>query len=81
MELRDKIEKYMTFNEQEEKDKELMLKYIDTFDNVLTRENEFGHFTASSWVVKIELKYLSYIIIYINHGHGLADMQMDVRIY
>lgn len=51
MELRDKIEKYMTFNEQEEKDKELMLKYIDTFDNVLTRENEFGHFTASSWAV------------------------------
>ena len=51
MELRNKIEKYMTFNEQEEKDKKLMLKYIDTFDNVLTRENEFGHFTASSWAV------------------------------
>ena len=51
MELRNKKEKHMTFNEQEEKDKKLMLKYIDTFDNVLTRENEFGHFTASSWAV------------------------------
>ena len=31
-----------------------MLKYINTFDNVLTRENEFGHFTASSWVLNKE---------------------------
>ena len=28
-----------------------MLKYIDTFDNILTRENEFAHFTASIWAV------------------------------
>ena len=46
MELRDKIEKYQPYNEQEEKDKQTMLKYIDTFDDVLTRNNEFGHFTA-----------------------------------
>ena len=34
--------------------KETMLKYINTFDDVLTRNNEFGHFTASSWVVNKE---------------------------
>lgn len=51
MDLREQIEKYTPYNEQEEKDKETMLKYIDTFDDVLTRNNEFGHFTASSWVV------------------------------
>ena len=28
-----------------------MLKYINDFDNVLTRDNEYGHFTASGWVV------------------------------
>ena len=51
MDLMEQIEKYTPYNEQEEKDKETMLKYIDTFDDVLTRNNEFGHFTASSWVV------------------------------
>lgn len=33
---------------QEENDKEMMLKYIDTFEDVLTRENRMCHFTASN---------------------------------
>lgn len=53
-ELRNEIENYEPYNEQEEKDKLTMLKYIDNFDDVLTRQNEFGHFTASSWVVNKE---------------------------
>ncbi len=51
MKLKEQIENYKTFNEQEEKDKQTILKYMNTFDDVLTRNNEFGHFTASSWVV------------------------------
>ena len=51
MELRNKIEEYIPYNEQEEKDRKLMLNWIDCFDDVLTRENEFGHFTASAWIV------------------------------
>ena len=54
MDLREKIEKYNPYNEQEEKDKQTILKYMDTFDDVLTRNNEFGHFTASAWVVNKE---------------------------
>lgn len=49
--LRQQIQNYEPYNEQEEKDKQIMLKYIDMFNDVLTRNNEFGHFTASSWVV------------------------------
>lgn len=49
--LRKEIEVYKPYNEQENQDKKVILKYIDTFDDVLTRQNEFGHFTASSWVV------------------------------
>ena len=49
--LRKEIEDYKPYNEQEEQDKKVMLEYIDTFDDVLTRNNEFGHFTASSWVL------------------------------
>lgn len=54
MNLKEQIESYIPYNEQEEKDKQTMLKYINTFDDVLTRNNEFGHFTASSWVVNEE---------------------------
>ena len=54
MKLKEQIEGYRPYNEQEEKDKQIMLKYIDTFDDVLTRNNELGHFTASSWVVNKE---------------------------
>ena len=54
MNLKEEIQKYKPYNAQEEKDKEIMLKYIETFEDVLTRNNEFGHFTASSWVVNKE---------------------------
>lgn len=50
-ELKNKIEKYVPYNKQEECDKKVMLKYINDFDNVLTRDNEYGHFTASGWVL------------------------------
>ena len=49
--LRKQIEEYIKFNEQEEKDKEMMLKYIDTFEDVLTRKNKMCHFTASNWII------------------------------
>jgi len=51
MNLRIKIENYLPFNSEEEKDKEIMIKYINTFDDVLTRNNEIGHFTSSCWIV------------------------------
>lgn len=51
MKFKESIENYKPYNEQEEKDKEIMLKYINTFDDVLTRNNEFVHFTASACAV------------------------------
>ncbi len=54
MNLREQIENYKPYNEQEENDKELMLKYINTFEDVLTRENKMCHFTASNWVINKE---------------------------
>ncbi len=54
MNLKKQIKNYEPYNKQEEKDKEIMLKYINTFDDVLTRSNEFAHFTASSWAVNKE---------------------------
>ncbi len=54
MNLKEELEKYEPYNEQEENDKKVMLKYIGTFDNILSRENEFAHFTASNWIVNKE---------------------------
>lgn len=39
MNLREQIKNYKPFDEQEEKDKEQFLNFIDTFDDVLTRNN------------------------------------------
>ncbi|GAA0742688.1 NUDIX hydrolase [Clostridium oceanicum] len=54
MNLLEELKKYKPYNEQEERDKEVMIKFIDTFDDVLTRNNEIAHFTASSWVLNKE---------------------------
>ena len=40
LKLKEEIEKYIPYNEQEISDKELMLEYINTFDDVLTRANK-----------------------------------------
>lgn len=49
--LRENIEKFVPYNEQEEVDKRVMLKFIEDFDDVLTRQNEYGHFTSSAFVL------------------------------
>ena len=49
--LKEQIECFVPFNEQEQIDKEYFLNFINTFEDVLTRKNEFGHFTASAFVV------------------------------
>ena len=82
MNFKEQIEKYIPYNEQEQKDKEIMLKYINTFDDVLTRNNEFGHFTASAWCVNKEKTKI--LMIYHNiydewawiggHADGESDL-------
>ena len=49
--LRRAIELYAPCNDQEARDRELMLLALDRLDSPLTRENPFAHFTASSWIV------------------------------
>ena len=42
---------YKPFNEQEEADLRVINRCIEMFDDVLTRDNEIAHFTASGFVV------------------------------
>lgn len=52
--LKNELEKYVPHNEQEQVDKKIMLNYINDFDNTLTRQNEYGHFTSSAFVLNKE---------------------------
>ena len=80
--LKNNIEKFKPFNEQEEVEKRIMLKYIDDFDDVLTRQNEYGHFTSSAFVLNKERTKM--LMIYHNiykswawvggHSDGDADL-------
>lgn len=45
------IKNYKPYNEQEKKDKEIILNCINIFDDVLTRNNEIAHITSSAFVV------------------------------
>lgn len=82
MNLKNQIQNYTAYNEQEQKDKQTMLKYINTFDDILTRNNEFAHFTASCWAVNPEKTKV--LMIYHNIYHswawtgGHADGESDL---
>lgn len=68
MNLRQKIENYIPFDEQEKKDKEQFLRFIDTFDDVLTRDNIFGHFSASAFLVNKKRNKMIVVYHIINDG-------------
>ena len=48
------LKQYIPYNEQEEKDVKLIIKAEEVFGNILTRENEFCHLTASAFVLNKE---------------------------
>ena len=48
------IHEYTPFNEQEMMDKALIVRAIETFDDVLDRENTICHMTVSAFVVNRE---------------------------
>ena len=48
------IKNYTPFNEQEERDKEQIIAFLETAQNPFSRENSFAHMTASAWIVNPE---------------------------
>ena len=51
MELLQILERYAPFNEQEARDRAVLMGLLRTGQNRWTRENEAAHLTASAWVV------------------------------
>ena len=81
--LRQKIEAYIPWNEQEEKDKSVLLKLLETDgEKALFRENVICHLTASAWVINPERTkiLMAYHNIYHawswlgGHADGVADL-------
>ena len=80
--LYNRIKQYRPWNEQEETDQKLTLKYMDLFEDVLFRVNEIAHLTASSWIVNQDRTKV--LMIYHNiydswawtggHADGEADL-------
>ena len=50
----DLIKRFNPYNEQEKKDKEIILQCIEKFNDVLTRNNDIAHITSSGFVVNKE---------------------------
>lgn len=49
--LKKEIYTYIPFNEQEKQDKELILKWLNSKDEVFTRNNKTAHITVSAWIL------------------------------
>ncbi len=54
MNLFESIQAYSPVNEQEARDKEIMLKHLASDEDCFTRENQVAHFTTSIWTVNKE---------------------------
>lgn len=82
-ELRQLVEAYVPYNEQEERDRELILEQIDSERDILTRNNKNAHITVSGWVVSPDRKkvLMAYHNIYRSWAWlgGHADGDEDVR--
>ncbi len=51
MSIYEEIARYQPFNEQEMRDKDVILRFLEENDDAFLRENLIAHMTASAWVV------------------------------
>lgn len=70
MSLKEDLLAYQPFNEQEEKDREVMLALLDTQPDIFERKNRVAHFTASAWLVN--QAHDKVLMIYHNIYHSWA---------
>ena len=64
MAIRQDLENYIAWNEQEERDRQVMLHLLDTQRDIFLRENQTAHFSASSWLLNHE--HTKVLMIYHN---------------
>lgn len=83
MTIFEQLQAFTPFNEQEASDRRLMLQYAGLFSDLLTRDNEMAHLTASCWIVNPDKTkvLLAYHNIYDSWAWlgGHADGDGDLR--
>ncbi len=80
--LIEQLQRFRTWNEQEEKDREILLHCLQTQGDIFSRENRIAHMTASGWVVngdrtKILMAYHNLYASWAwlgGHADGLEDL-------
>lgn len=75
--LYDLIWRYEPMNEQEKEDRDVMLEYIKTFDDITTRNNRFAHFSASPWIVNHDFSKVLMIYHRIYDSWGWCGGHLD----
>jgi len=77
------IEEYIPYNEEEARDKELILNFIRNNNDAFVRDNVVAHVTASSWIVNKERTKV--LMVYHNIYNswswtgGHADCEEDLK--
>lgn len=49
--LLEELREYVPFNEQEEKDREIIIDLLENVEDIYDRSNDIAHMTASAWVI------------------------------
>ena len=86
-ELTEQLRGYIPFNEQEECDREIILNWLESGQEIFTRENKTAHMTASAWVVSPDRKkvLMAYHNLYNSwawlggHADGETDLMAVAR--
>ena len=82
MTLMEQLSAYIPYNEQEARDRALLLECLRREPEVLTRQNPLAHFTASAWIVNPTRTRV--LMVYHNIYHswswlgGHADGESDL---
>lgn len=82
MDFKQQLVQYQPYNEQEERDKAVMLSLLDAKPDIYMRENQVAHMTASAWL--LNKTHDKVLMIYHNIYHswswtgGHADGDRDL---
>ena len=87
IDLKAQIENYIPYNEQEQQDKEEILRHLSQSDSILTRDNRNAHITVAAWITdkKRQKVLMAYHNIYHSwawlggHADGNPDLKEVVR--
>lgn len=72
MTLHEQLIHYTPYNPQEENDKKILLQWVESQQDIYTRNNETAHLTVSAWVVSPDRKQV--LMIYHNLYNSWAWM-------